>query len=97
MSNKVEVTITSTRGILHLAENSRGREKSVEIDKIKEAIDPNGRHMLHQNDPLEKGISRTMWYIRLRDTDDPVSIWMDVDDKAVLDVRTIIELVIPED
>jgi len=94
---KVKATITSTRGIMHLAANANGREQSVEIDRIKESIDPDGKHMLYQSSPLEPGILRTQWYIRLRDSDDPVPIWMDIDDKAFKEVRTIIELDVPDD
>lgn len=95
--SKVVVTITSTRGIMHLAENSRGREKSVEERLLSDAIDPNGRHLLYTSQNLPNDIIRTQWFVKLKDDDQPVEIWMDIDSNKILEVGTAIELDVPEE
>jgi hypothetical protein len=94
--NKVQATITSSRGILHLAENSRGREYSIDIDILEDALDPAGRNLLYYSEPLEEGIIRTQWFVALKESHAPEPIWLDIDITAMNEVGTIVELEVPE-
>ena len=75
----MKVTVTNTAGILFLVENSKDRNRSVYEDKFIQHVDPDGMHvmgfsMLHNDVEM-----RTQWLCKMRDTDEPAEIWLDVD------------------
>jgi len=95
--NKVQVTITSFRGILHLAKNSKGREHSIDADILENSLDPAGRNLLYFSEPLQEGIVRTQWFVALKGSQNPEPIWLDIDASTIDEVGTIIELEVPEE
>ena len=94
---KVHATITSARGILHLAKNSCGREHSVDANILEDALDPKGRNLLYYSEPLEEGIIRTQWFLALKDSQNPEPIWLDIDAIMIDEVGTVVELELPDD
>ena len=74
--------VTNTEGLLRLARDAKGRNRSVYTNKLIEAIDPHGAHvmvfsMVHNDCEI-----RTQWYVKLKDQDEPEAIWLDVSFKA---------------
>jgi len=72
-------TVTNTEGMLALVMNAKGRNRSAYEDRVHSAIDPDGIHvlsfqMLHGDFEL-----RTLWLVKIRETETPVEIWLDVD------------------
>ena len=94
---KVTVTITSTRGIMHLVKNSAGREMSVDENKLIAAIDPDGRHLLYMTKPVDDTVIRTQWFVKLLGDEEPTPIWLDIDIDKIQEVGTVIELDVTED
>ena len=94
---KVQATITSARGILHLAENSKGREHSVDVDVLEDVLDLKGRNLLYYSEPLQEGIIRTQWFLALKDSQNPEPIWLDIDTRMIDEVGTVVELELPDD
>ena len=79
----MKATVTSSDGLLCLAENARGRNRSVHEDRLARDIDPNGTHVmgikiLHNNTEW-----RTQWFCKMRDTSAPATIWLDVSFEAL--------------
>ena len=75
----MKATVTNTKGIVHLALNASGRNRSVYEDRFIQAVDPDGFHvlgfqMLHNDIEM-----RTQWFCKMKDTDKPAEIWLDVD------------------
>ena len=75
----MNVTVTNTSGMICLAMNARGRNRSVYEDRLIRDIDPEGIHvlsfqMLHNDVEI-----RTRWMVKMRDTEEPQTIWLDDD------------------
>ena len=75
----MKATVTNTVGILDLVMNASGRNRSVYEDKFMTAVDPKGMHVLGLQLPHNDVEMRTQWMCKMRDIEDPVSIWLDVD------------------
>lgn len=73
-----EATVTNTIGFMALCKNAHGRNRSVYIDKVSRAIDPQGTHVLGFR-LLHNDVEwRTQWFCKFLDSDDPVVLWLDV-------------------
>jgi len=71
-------TITDTPGLLRLAKNSSGRNRSVNYKKFEELLDPEGTHvmcfqMIHNDCEL-----RTAWLCKYKEDNEPHRVWLDV-------------------
>ncbi len=75
----MKATVTNTAGIFELVRNASGRNRSVYEDKFMTAVDPQGMHVLGFQLPHNDVEMRTQWMCKMRDIEDPVSIWLDVD------------------
>ncbi len=88
----MKATVTNTNGILYLVENAKGRNRSVYEDKFASAIDPDGTHVLALHFPHNDVELRTQWMCKMRDSDQPCEIWLDVDFDALKACTTDIEV-----
>jgi hypothetical protein len=79
MGEIMNVTVTDTIGLIHLAENAKGRNRSVYEDKLAMDVDPSGTHVLALKFPHNDIEWRTQWLCKMRGTDVPATIWLDVD------------------
>lgn len=93
----VDVVLTSTKGIMYLVENAKGREKSVDEKLLKEAIDAEGPHMLYASEDLSQNQLRTQWYVKLKDSDIPSPIWLDIDVPKLSEVGTTVRVDVPDE
>ena len=73
------VLTTDSTGIIALAYNASGRNRSVYEDKFADGVDPNGTHICVLNIPHNGVELRTQWLCKMRDTMEPATIWRDVD------------------
>ena len=85
-------TVTNTEGILSLVENAKGRNKSVYEDKFSQNIDPNGMHVMGFSFLHNDVEMRTQWLCKMRDTDEPIEIWLDVDFDALDNFTTEVDV-----
>ena len=75
----MKATVTNTAGIFDLVLNASGRNRSVYEDKFMTSVDPKGVHVLGIQFPHNDVEMRTQWMCKMRDIEEPVSIWLDVD------------------
>ena len=75
----MKATVTNTAGIFDLVRNASGRNRSVYEDEFMAAVDPQGVHVLGIQLPHNDVEMRTQWMCKMRDIEEPVSIWLDVD------------------
>ena len=87
----MKATVTNTEGIMNLVMNASGRNRSVYEDKFMTAVDPDGVHVLGLQFPHNDVEMRTQWMCKMRDIEDPVSIWLDVDFDALKKVSQEVE------
>ena len=92
----MNVTITNTSGILYLVENAKGRNRSVYEDKFLQHVDPDGTHVMGLSMMHNDVEMRTQWLCKMRDTETPVEVWLDVDFDALKVCTTVID-VAPEE
>ena len=71
--------ITDTAGIVRLAMNATGRNRSVYEDKFVSEVDPEGLHVSALQFPHNDVEMRTQWLCKMKNCEEPVSIWLDVD------------------
>ena len=88
----MKAIVTDTSGIMLLALNASGRNRSVYEDKFMAAVDPQGLHVLSLQIPHNDVEMRTQWMCKMRDIEDPISIWLDVDFDALGKVSQEIEV-----
>ena len=88
----MKATVTNTEGIMNLVMNASGRNRSVYEDKFMTAVDPDGVHVLGLQFPHNDVEMRTQWMCKMRDIEDPVSIWLDVDFDALKKVSQEVEV-----
>ena len=69
-----------TAGFLALCRNAEDNKfnRQCDTELVERDIDPDGKHvlafsMIHNDDHL-----RTQWFVKSKDSDDPVSLWLDV-------------------
>jgi len=62
-----------------------------------QAVDPAGTHVLGMQLPHNDIEMRTQWICKMRGTEDPTVIWLDVDFDALKECTTIIDIPDPED
>jgi hypothetical protein len=87
----MKATVTNTAGILYLAENSKGRNRSVDGLTLMETVDPKGMHVLSFSLPHNDVEMRTMWLCKMKDSNEPQTIWLDVDFDALRECTTDID------
>tara|TARA_Y100000593_G_C4266098_1_gene314871 strand:+ start:1066 stop:1299 length:234 start_codon:yes stop_codon:yes gene_type:complete len=72
--------------------NASGRGRSVYEDKFVQSVDPNGTHVLGLSIPHNDVEMRTQWLCKMRDSETPVEIWLDVDFNVLKECTTDIEV-----
>jgi len=70
---------TNTVGLITLAENANGRNRSVDLNKLTPLLDPEGLHLCTFTMILNHGLIRTKWLTKLINTMVPTEMWLDVD------------------
>lgn len=88
----MKATVTDTAGIMSLVMNASGRNRSVYEDEFVADVDPKGVHVLGFQFPHNDVEMRTQWMCKMRDIEDPVSIWLDVDFDALKKVSQEVEV-----
>ena len=88
----IKVIITSARGIIHLANQSRGQQKTADPSILKEVLHPEGRNLLYYVEDVTSDIIRTQWFVQLKESDNPEPLWLDVKKSEIDVVGTLIEL-----
>ncbi|MAI59020.1 MAG: hypothetical protein CML56_08610 [Rhodobacteraceae bacterium] len=81
-------TVTNTAGILFLVENAKGRNRSVYEEEFGEEVDPSGIHVLGISLPHNDVEMRTQWFCKMKGSEDPAEIWLDVDFDALRECTT---------
>jgi hypothetical protein len=87
--------MTNTAGIMYLAKNARGRNRSIDEEGFSETVDPVGRHVLALQFPHNDIEMRTQWVCKMKNTNTPQEIWLDVDLDAFEECTTTLEM--PDD
>ena len=88
----MNVTVTNTHGMLYLVNNARGRNRSVHEDKFIQNVDPDGTHVMGFSMMHNDSEMRTQWLCKMRDTETPAEIWLDIDFNALKVCTTEIEV-----
>jgi len=88
----MKVAVTNTPGILHLIINARGRNRSIDEDKFISDVDTQGTHVMAMSFPHNNVEIRTQWVCKMRNSDKPVEIWLDVDADALRECTTLIDV-----
>jgi len=88
----MKATVTNTQGIMHLALNASGRNRCVYEDRFVQAVDPIGTHVLGIQIPHNDVEMRTQWFCKMKGSDVPAEIWLDVDFNALSKVKVEIEV-----
>ena len=88
----MRVTMTNTAGIMHLAKNARGRNRSIDEEAFESNVDPRGRHILAYQFLHNDVELRTQWVCKMKNTDDPSNIWLDVDPLVFEECTTVLEV-----
>jgi hypothetical protein len=84
-------TVTNTAGILYLIENAKGRNRSVYEGKFTQAVDPTGLHVMALSIPHNDVEMRTQWLCKMKDSNEPIEIWLDVDFNVLKECTTDID------
>jgi|TARA_R110000824_G_scaffold351344_5_gene538370 hypothetical protein len=85
-------TVTNTPGIMHLVLNASGRNRCVYEDRFVQAVDPAGTHVLGIQLPHNDVEMRTQWFCKMKESDTPAVVWLDVDFDALDKVKVTIEV-----
>tara|TARA_S200000501_G_C20664326_1_gene673358 strand:+ start:271 stop:588 length:318 start_codon:yes stop_codon:yes gene_type:complete len=88
----MKATVTNTVGIMHLVMNASGRNRSVYEDRFVQAVDPAGTHVLGLQLPHNDVEMRTQWFCKMKGSEDPAEIWLDVDFDALNKVKAEIDV-----
>lgn len=91
----MKATVTNTEGILYLVKNAKGRNRSVYEDKFFEAVDFAATHVMGMSFPHNDVEMRTQWFCKMKNSDEPQEIWLDVDFDVLRECTTFIE--VPDD
>lgn len=70
--------MTNTSGLLALASLARGRNRSVNENRLALTIDLNGVHLLAGQFIHNDVEWRTLWLVKLEGQTAPVEIWLDI-------------------
>lgn len=70
------IYVTGTPGLLKLIADSRGRNRGP-TKELTEALDPDGTHVCHWKMPHNDVEWRGQWLIKVKDSMEPVQLWMD--------------------
>jgi hypothetical protein len=88
----MKATVSNTHGILHLILNAVGRNRSVYEESFSQSVDPTGTHIMGMQFPHNDVEMRTQWFCKMKNTDIPAEIWLDVDFTALEKATSEIEL-----
>lgn len=83
----MKTTVTNTEGILQLVHNATGRNRSVYEDRFAMHVDLEGVHVLGLHIPHNDVEMRTQWFCKMKGSEDPAEIWLDVDFDALNNVK----------
>lgn len=73
-----ETRVADTPSLLALAALAHGRNRSVYEDRLARDVDMHGFHVLAYR-LLHNDVEwRTMWFVKIRGSMEPVEIWLDV-------------------
>ena len=79
---KGTIITTDSTGIVALAYNATGRNRSVYEEKFAKGVDPEGTHICATYFPHNGVEMRTQWLCKMRGTMEPAAVWLDVDFEA---------------
>ena len=88
----MKATVTNTPGIMHLVLNASGRNRSVYEDRFFRMVDPKGNHVLGMQLPHNDDEMRTQWFCKMKGSNTPAEIWLDVDFDDLDKVKVEIEV-----
>jgi hypothetical protein len=88
----MKVTVTNTEGMIYLVENAKGKNRSVYEDKFIQSVDPAGTHIMAFSFPHNDVEMRTQWLCKMRESELPAEIWLDVDFDALNTCTTDLEV-----
>lgn len=71
--------VTNTNGMIRLALNAEGRNRSVHEDEFIAALDPDGVHVLAFQFIHNDVEMRTQWLCKMNEQESPAEVWLDVD------------------
>ena len=74
--------VTDTAGLLTMASDANGRNRSVHEDLLAKHIDWEGTHVMTFQFPHNDVEWRTHWLVKLEGSLEPASIWLDVSFEA---------------
>ena len=77
MSDSDTLVTASTKGLKRIAKDSQGRNRAVNTEALFERIDPEGIHVVAFHMIHNEVEYRTLWMVKLKDSMDPASVWMD--------------------
>ena len=77
MADSETLMTTGTRGLMRLADDSQGRNRSVDTEKLKTRIDPEGVHIVAFHMIHNDCEYRTLWMVKMKDSMDPANVWID--------------------
>ena len=87
-----KATVTNTAGLMYLVKNASGRNRSVYEDSFCESVDLSGTHMMGLCFPHNEAELRTQWFCKMKESEHPIEIWLDVDFDALKECTTDIEV-----
>ena len=70
------ITITGTPGLKKLIIDSQGRNRGP-VDTLDSELDPYGVHVCQMIIPHNDIEWRALWLVKVKDQDEPVTLWMD--------------------
>lgn len=77
MSDSNIVLTASTKKFMAMAYDSQDRNRAVDIDEVYPRIDPEGIHIVAFHMMHNDSEFRTLWMVKMKDSLDPVSVWVD--------------------
>ncbi len=77
MSDSNIIVTASTKKFMAMAYDSQDRNRAVDIDSVQPRIDPEGIHIVAFHMSHNDIEFRTLWMVKMRDSMDPVSVWVD--------------------
>ena len=87
----MKATITNTAGILNLIKDAKGRNRAVLEEVFSKEVDPSGTHVMGLSFLHNDIEMRTQWLCKMKNSDTPIEIWLDVGFDALNECTTDIE------
>jgi len=77
MSDSNIILTASTTKFIAMAYDSQDRNRAVKIDEISPRLDPEGVHIVAFHMVHNDCEYRSLWMVKVKDSLDPVSVWLD--------------------